>query len=102
MLELCRYITSDLILDRIVPYILFMINDSFPQVRAQAIRTISACLAGIDSLPASDANVFPEYVFPQMSHLTQDPVTVVRIAYAENIALISETAARLVNSLIYH
>ena len=39
--------------------------------------------------------VFPEYVLPSLSWLTQDQEVIVRIAYAENIASLAETALKL-------
>lgn len=45
-------------------------------------------------LPRSDANVFPEYVLPAISSLAGDQATIVRIAYAQNIATLAETAVK--------
>ena len=33
LLELAGYVTADVVLERIVPFMLYMVNDSFPQVR---------------------------------------------------------------------
>ena len=41
-------------------------------------------------MPHSDANIFPEYVLPSLSWLTQDQ----GIAYAKNIASLAETALK--------
>ncbi|XP_044166779.1 phosphoinositide 3-kinase regulatory subunit 4-like [Acropora millepora] len=74
---------------------LFLDNDSLPQVRAQALKILSHCLQLVRSVPRSDiANVFPEYVLPSLSWLTQDQEVIVRIAYAENIASLAETALK--------
>lgn len=45
-------------------------------------------------MPRSDANIFPEYILPSLSWLTQDQEVIVRIAYAENIASLAETALK--------
>ena len=37
---------------------------------------------------------FPEYILPSLSWLTQDQEVIVRIAYAENIASLAETALK--------
>ncbi len=94
MLKLSSYVTSDIVLDRLIPFMLHFVNDAFPHVRAESVRTITQCLAKVVSVPVSDANVFPEYILPQMSHLTQDGEAIVRVAYAENIAMLAETALR--------
>ena len=74
---------------------LFLVNDSLPQVRAQALKILSHCLQLVRSVPRSDiANIFPEYVLPRLSWLTQDQEVIVRIAYAENIASLAETALK--------
>ncbi|XP_069112623.1 phosphoinositide 3-kinase regulatory subunit 4-like isoform X1 [Argopecten irradians] len=92
LLKFSKFLTPDLILDRIIPYMLFFTNDRSARVRAETIRAITQCLVGIKSVPRSDANVFPEYIFPNLTHLTQDPATMVRATYAENIAQLAETA----------
>ena len=66
-----------------------------PQVRAQALKILSHCLQLVRSVPRSDANIFPEYVLPSLSWLTQDQEDIVRIAYiTENIASLAETALK--------
>ena len=63
----------EIILERLLPYMLFLVNDSLPQVRAQALKILSHCLQLLGSVPRSDiANIFPEYVLPSLSWLTQD------------------------------
>ncbi|KAK2148717.1 hypothetical protein LSH36_486g02011 [Paralvinella palmiformis] len=94
MLEFSKYVTSDIILDRLIPYMLYLVNDAFAHVRAEAVRTITQCLASVKTVPLNDANTFPEYILPQLSNLTQDDETLVRVAYAENIAMLAETALR--------
>ncbi|KAL5015431.1 hypothetical protein ScPMuIL_009701 [Solemya velum] len=92
LLDLSKYLTPDITLDRVIPYMLHFAEDPYPQVRAETVRTITRCLSNIKSVPRSDANVFPEYIFPNLSHLTQDHVALVRAAYAENIAQLADTA----------
>ena len=46
-------------------------------------------------MSCSDANIlFPEYVLPSLSWLTQDQEVIARIAYAENMASLAETALK--------
>lgn len=97
MLELSQYVTADIILDRLLPLMLCLASDPFPRIRAETLRTIVKCLNNLKSVPKSDANVFPEYIFPYLSALTQDPVTLVRAAYAENIAQLAEIALRVLD-----
>lgn len=94
LLKIARHVSDEIILERLLPYMLFLVNDPLPQVRAQALKILSQCLQLVRSLPRSDANIFPEYVLPSLSWLTQDQEVIVRIAYAENIASLAETALK--------
>ncbi|KAI4578671.1 hypothetical protein MJT46_000039 [Ovis ammon polii x Ovis aries] len=69
-------------------------NDSVPRVRAEALRTLTKVLALVKEVPRNDVNIYPEYILPGIAHLAQDDATVVRLACAENIALLAETALR--------
>lgn len=94
LLKIAHHVGDDIILERLLPYILYLVNDPLPQVRAQALKILSQCLQLVRSMPRSDANIFPEYVLPSLSWLTQDQEVIVRIAYAENIASLAETALK--------
>ena len=97
LLKIARHVSDEIILECLLPYMLFLVNDSLPQVRAQALKILSHCLQLVRSMPRSDiANIFPEYVLPSLSWLTQDQEDIVRIAYAENIASLAETALKFV------
>uniref|UniRef100_A0A131YJM6 non-specific serine/threonine protein kinase n=1 Tax=Rhipicephalus appendiculatus TaxID=34631 RepID=A0A131YJM6_RHIAP len=100
--ELCPRLSSDIILDRLLPYMLYLINDKYPRVRAAAVETLTTCLTPIDILPRSDANVFPEYILPNLMHVTLDSAVIVRMALAENIALLAETALRFLDLSTQH
>lgn len=68
--------------------------DNSANVRVAALDTLTICLCLVERLPRSDANVFPEYVLPSIAPLASDPATIVRVAYAQNIATLAETAVR--------
>ena len=86
--------TDEILLDRVVPYILYLINDSVPRVRARALRTLTQTLQLVQMLPSNEGNIFPEYILPALANLPDDQEVLVRIAYAENIAPIAETALK--------
>nr|CAD7433509.1 unnamed protein product [Timema monikensis] len=94
LLELSAHTSDETILDRILPYIFYLVHDPFPRVRVRAIQTLTKCLALVKNVPCSDANVFPEYVLPSLAPVVNDEVVIVRAAYAENIAQLAETALR--------
>ena len=94
-MKIARHVSDKIILERLLPFMLFLVNNSLPQVRAQALKILSHCLQLVRSVPRSDiANIFPEYVLPSLSWLTQDQEVIVRIPYAENIASLAETALK--------
>ncbi|XP_044166785.1 phosphoinositide 3-kinase regulatory subunit 4-like [Acropora millepora] len=90
LLKITRHVSGEIILEGLLPYMLFLVNDSLPQVRAQALKILSHCLQLVGNMSCSDANIFPEYVLPSLSWLTQDQ----EIAYAKNIASPAETALK--------
>ena len=93
-MKIARHVSDEIILERLLPCMLFLVNDSLPQVRAQALKILSHCLQLVRSVPCSDANVFAQYVLPSLSWLSQDQEDIVRIAYAENIASLAERALK--------
>ncbi|XP_053946645.1 phosphoinositide 3-kinase regulatory subunit 4 isoform X1 [Anastrepha ludens] len=91
--KLCRYTTSDTILDRILPYILYLAQNFSEKVQVEAIETLTACLSMVKQIPLSDANVFPEYILPSISKLSSEPsAVIVRMAFARNIAKLAKIA----------
>ncbi|XP_042328924.1 LOW QUALITY PROTEIN: phosphoinositide 3-kinase regulatory subunit 4 [Sceloporus undulatus] len=94
ILQLAPRLSVEILLDRITPYLLHFSNDTVPRVRAEAVRTLTKVLALVKEVPRNDINIYPEYILPGIAHLAQDEATIVRLAYAENIALLAETALR--------
>uniref|UniRef100_A0A2C9M689 non-specific serine/threonine protein kinase n=1 Tax=Biomphalaria glabrata TaxID=6526 RepID=A0A2C9M689_BIOGL len=94
MLRLSKYVTSDIILDRILPHMLYFTQDPLPEVRAETIRTVTACIRNLKSVPRNDANVFQDYIIPALSPLLSDEVLQVRLTFAENIAELADTAVK--------
>ncbi|XP_063992587.1 phosphoinositide 3-kinase regulatory subunit 4 isoform X2 [Diachasmimorpha longicaudata] len=94
LLELAENTSDETILDRILPYIFHLVHDPAPRVRVSAIHTLTKCLYLVKTIPPSDVNIFPEYILPGLSHVTQDEAVIVRAAYAENIAHLAHIALR--------
>uniref|UniRef100_A0A8C5PK20 Phosphoinositide 3-kinase regulatory subunit 4 n=1 Tax=Leptobrachium leishanense TaxID=445787 RepID=A0A8C5PK20_9ANUR len=94
LLHLAPRLTVEILLDRITPYLLHFSIDSVPRVKAEAVRILTKVLALVKEVPRNDLNIYPEYILPGIAHLAQDEATIVRLAYAENIALLAETALK--------
>ena len=85
--RLTQHVSNEIILECLLPYMLFLVNNSLPQVRAQALKILGHCLQLVRSVcPTVTPAYFPEYVLSSLSWLTQDEEVIVRIAYAKNIA----------------
>ncbi|KAJ8021698.1 Phosphoinositide 3-kinase regulatory subunit 4 [Holothuria leucospilota] len=96
---LSKHLPDDLILDRVIPYILYFMHDPFPRVRAEAMRVLTVTLSLVTTVPRSDANIFPEYILPSIAHVAQDEITLVKVAYAENVATLAEIALRFLEKI---
>ncbi|XP_046850772.1 phosphoinositide 3-kinase regulatory subunit 4-like isoform X2 [Xenia sp. Carnegie-2017] len=92
LLQLAENSNDELIIERVVPYVLYLIGDSAARVRARAIWTLTQILQLVEILPPDEGNIFPEYILPALMNLPDDEEVIVRIAYAENIASIAEIA----------
>ncbi|VVC93436.1 unnamed protein product, partial [Leptidea sinapis] len=57
---LCENSSSETILDRILPYIIYLSHAPEPRVRAAAVWCVTRCVSCVTSLPPQDCNVFPE------------------------------------------
>ncbi|GAB6018579.1 General transcription factor II-I repeat domain-containing protein 1 [Chamberlinius hualienensis] len=92
--HLAPYIGDEFILDRLLPYLLYCTTDVFSQVKMLALEVLTNCLALVEAVPRSDANIFPEYILPSLTALASDDVVMVRVTVAKNIASLAETALR--------
>ncbi|XP_014273976.1 phosphoinositide 3-kinase regulatory subunit 4 [Halyomorpha halys] len=95
LVELAAHTTSEVLLDRILPYVMYLIRDPYPRVRVCAIYSLTKILSYLKVVPPSDSNVFPEYILPGLSQIPQDDEVVVRASFAENIARLAEISLKL-------
>lgn len=98
IVELAKHLTSHDILERIIPYLMEMVRDKMPRVRASAFQALAKCAALVESVPRSEVNIFSEYIFPGSSQLSQDEAVFVRQTYASHIALLADTASKFLNA----
>ncbi|KAF0698480.1 Aste57867_10903 [Aphanomyces stellatus] len=81
-------------LQRLIPYVMEVLDDANAAVRAAAIRCITSLVSLVTLLPLSDAAVFPQYILPSLQNFPVDPEESVRIAFAECLPLLAETSRR--------
>lgn len=66
MLEMAHYVSDDVILERLLPYMFHLVTDDVPRVRAHTISTITNCLRLVKNVPRNEGNIFPEYILPNL------------------------------------
>lgn len=66
MLELSYYVSDEIILDLLLPYMFFLVSDKIPRVRARAITAITKSVKLVTIVPKNEANIFPEYILPNL------------------------------------
>ncbi|GAA6055457.1 hypothetical protein JCM3770_002836 [Rhodotorula araucariae] len=94
LLALNRYLTDETRLDRLVPYLVALLEDDVASVRAMALRVLTQTLLLVRTITPSNADVFPEYVFPNTRPFATDPEVLPRETYALCVATLAETAQR--------
>lgn len=70
------------------------LSDRVALVRASALRTLTRIVEPVQVVRANDLNLFPSYIFPNVSSCKSDAEVSVRVAYAESIAILAKTAQR--------
>eukprot|EP00850_Spirogloea_muscicola_P001771 SM000006S19536 [mRNA] locus=s6:1491579:1504808:+ [translate_table: standard] len=83
-------------LQRVVPSLVALLPDPAPPVRLAALMGLASVLAGLPGpLPAGDARLFPEYIFPALSLLPVDLEESLRAACATALASLAASSRRL-------
>ena len=98
--DLAEYLADEIILDRIIPYIIPKLRDNFPTVRISALQSLSSCICAVKRIPVSDANIFPEYILPNLLPFCHDRNELVRVKFASCIAEIAQQAVRFLDLLM--
>ncbi|KAJ3162439.1 Serine/threonine-protein kinase [Geranomyces michiganensis] len=92
LLALSIHLSDDVRLDRIVPYIMSLVDDANSAVRSNAVKTVTQVLGMVESITAANGNIFPEYILPGLAGCATDADAFVRATYAQCIASIAESA----------
>ncbi|KZV87785.1 ARM repeat-containing protein [Exidia glandulosa HHB12029] len=95
LLALSSHLTDEAKLDRLVPYVIDLLHDDAAIVRAAALRTVVQVLMLISTITPSNSAIFPEYIIPNIWHISKDPDASVRVMYAQCIDSIAQIAQRV-------
>ncbi|PVU93275.1 hypothetical protein BB561_003373 [Smittium simulii] len=96
--QLSRLISSETIMDFIVPLIVNMFSHSSAVVRATAISCLAEVLSIVTKIEAIDINIFSDYLFSHLIDLSQDSSEIVLISLARNLSSYAESAERFTQS----
>ncbi|KAG8859720.1 Serine/threonine-protein kinase [Tulasnella sp. 330] len=94
LLAIACHLTDEAKLDRLVPYIIDLLHDDAAPVRTAAIRTLVQVTMLVSAITPDNMAIFPEYILPNIWHLTRDVDVSVRCAYAQCIAPLADTSLR--------
>ncbi|CAG8628971.1 18854_t:CDS:10 [Dentiscutata erythropus] len=94
LLAIGQHLEDEFKLDRLVPYLIALLSDEVGLVRANTVKTLAHLLSMVDTITPSNATIFPEYIMPKLRKFATDPEVLVRITYAQCIAIFAETALR--------
>ena len=94
-------LTDEAKLDRVLPYLVSMLNDKSDIVKITAIRTITQLMSLITVVSPVNAHVFPEYILPRMqtflSGSSSDPTPLVRATYASCLGSLASSASKFLD-----
>ncbi|KAI9852318.1 MAG: Serine/threonine-protein kinase [Thelocarpon superellum] len=103
LLAFAERLTDEAKLDRVLPYVVALLNDRADVVKMAAIRTLTQLVALVSVVSPVNAYVFPEYIFPRMQQFipspTARPSPVVQATYAACLASLAHTAARFLDMM---
>lgn len=89
-----KWLTDEAKLDRVLPYMVSMLDDESAMVRKAAIRSIVQLLSLVDTITPSNVSTFSEYVLPNLRVLTKDASSLVRATYASCLAELMKVGTR--------
>ena len=91
------YCPDDIILQRILPFLVLALEDPCAMVRATSVRAVRSLLTIVNTFTSLESNIFQYYVFPALGLIARDTESVVRIAFAESIGSFAETSKRFLD-----
>ncbi|RYP12351.1 hypothetical protein DL765_007397 [Monosporascus sp. GIB2] len=107
LLAFAERLTDEAKLDRVLPYLMTLLNDDVDLVAISALRTVTQLLALVRVITPVNAHVFPEYIMPRMQVFLsgasrqpimgkdrREPSPLVRATYASCLGSLATTASR--------
>ncbi|KAJ0418484.1 hypothetical protein BJY00DRAFT_177195 [Aspergillus carlsbadensis] len=103
LLAFAERLSDEAKLDRILPYIMLLLNDKTDAVRISAIRALARLLEMVQVVSPVNAHLYPEYLFPRIqpfiSSSNASPSPSIRAAYASCIASLAQSSLRFLDMI---
>ncbi|KAL1969167.1 hypothetical protein VTN77DRAFT_421 [Rasamsonia byssochlamydoides] len=103
LLAFAERVPDEAKLDRILPYVIILLNDRSDIVKVAAIRTLAQLLSMVQVVSPVNAYLFPEYIFPRLQPFipssNSNPSPMVRAAYASCIASLAQSSLRFLDMI---
>ncbi|KAI2624209.1 ARM repeat-containing protein [Hypoxylon sp. NC1633] len=107
LLAFSERLSDEAKLDRVLPYLMTLLNDDVDLVAIAALRSVTQLLALVTVVTPVNAHVFPEYIMPRMQVFLsgasrqpimgrerREPSALVRATYASCLGSLATTASR--------
>lgn len=78
-----------------MPFVVELLSDDVAIVRAEACRTLVITVESVKAISPQNATFIPEYLLPQMRHLSIDPDIFVRATYATGLVRLADAAVTM-------
>ncbi|KAG5357663.1 putative serine/threonine-protein kinase VPS15 [Yarrowia sp. C11] len=97
ILMFSQFVNDEVRLDRSLPYLVSLLNDSVAVVQVAAIRSVAHLMKMVQAITPLNKTVFTEYLVPRLLPLINSNEVIVREALALYLPLFAKTAGRLAN-----
>ena len=101
LLAFAERLTDEAKLDRVLPYLVALLNDKADIIRVTAIRSLTQLMSLVTVISPVNAHIFPEYILPRMQYLLPgpgaNPSSLVRATYAACLGSLATTASRFLD-----
>lgn len=89
------WLSDDALLDRVLPLLIALIEDSSALVRSRTVYALSVVITCIERVSVGNSGLVLEYLMPKVGSLAEDPSQMVRCMYAERLDSYSTNLLRL-------
>ena len=97
MLAFAERLPDEAKLDRVLPYLVTLLNDKSDSVKVAALRSLTQLLAIVKIISPVNASIFQDYIFPRLRGfvLSPDsrPSALVRATYASCLASLAQSSS---------